>query len=227
MRIMEIIKQRMKLSILPLKLALACSAIFVLAAAPAHAVLVTWDFNPTNANGAVGSSNHTFTSSGYSITAYGYDVVSGPDTPHALYYKDASPDHGLGFVGTPHNEIQTNNYIQLDLSLILSQGFANGQIKVSSIDSGESFSLYGSNTLGSRGTFLNTYGDSTNNTWISVPSFGTYKYISVIGATGDELLSAFSATISPIPEATSLLPTALLAIAVTAFEARRRRRLTT
>ena len=223
---MEIIKQRMKLSTLSIKLVLACSALLALAATPARATLVTWDFNPTNANASVGSASHTFASSGYSITAYGFDVVSGPDTPHDLYYKDASPDHGLGFVGTPHNEIQTDNYIQLDLSSILSQGFTNGQIKVSSIDSGESFSLYGSNTLGSRGTFLSTYGDTDNNAWISVPSFGTYNYISVIGTTGDELLWAFQATVSPIPEATSLIPTALLAIAVTAFEARRRRRVT-
>ncbi len=223
---MEIIKQRMKLSTLSMKLALACSAILALAATPAGATLVTWDFNPANANASVGTASHTFASSGYSITAYGFDVVSGPDTPHELYYKDASPDHGLGFVGTPHNEIQTDNYIQLDLSSILSKGFTGGQVKVSSVDPNESFSLYGSNTLGSRGTFLNTYGDSTNDTWISVPSFGTYNYISVIGATGDELLWAFQATVSPIPEATSLIPTALLAIAVTAFEARRRRRVT-
>jgi hypothetical protein len=169
----------------------------------------------------------TFTSSGYSITAYGFDVVSGPDTPHELYYKDApgSPyDHGLGFVGTPHNEIQTDNYIQLDLSLILSQGFTNGQIKISSVDPSESFSLYGSNTLGSQGTFLNTYGDSTNNSWVSVPNFGAYKFISVIGATGDELVWAFKATVTPIPEATSIIPATLVALAATAFEARRRRR---
>lgn len=223
---MEIIKQRMKISTLSLKLALACSALFAFAATPAQAVLVTWDFNPTNANAAVGSASRTFTASGYSITAYGFDVVSGPDTPHDLYYKDASPDHGLGFVGTPNNEIQTTNYIQLDISSLLSQGFTGGQIKVSSADPGESFSLYGSNTLGSRGTFLNTYGDSDNNTWISVPSFGTYQYISVIASSGDELLSAVSATVSAIPEATSLLPTALLVVAVTAFEARRRRRVT-
>jgi hypothetical protein len=226
---MEIIKQLMPTSKLSVKLALAVCAVFAFAAAPAQAVLVTWDFNPTNANASVGSASHTFTSGGYSITAYGYDVVSGPDTPHTLYYKDApgSPyDHGLGFVGTPHNEIQTNNYIQLDLSSILSQGFTGGQLKVSSIDPGESFSVYGSNTLGSLGTFLNTYGDTNNNLWISVPSFGTYKYISVIAAGGDELLWAFKATVTPIPEAASLLPTILLAIAVTAFEARRRRRVT-
>jgi len=198
-------------------------------ASSAQATLVTWDFNPTNANAAVGSASKTFTSSGYSITAYGYDVVSGPDTPHELYYKDVpgSPyDHGLGFVGTPHNEIQTNNYIQLDLSSILTQGFTNGQLKVSSIDPGESFKLYGSNALGSLGTSLGTFGDSTNNSWVSIPSFGSYKYISVISDTGDELVWAFKATVTPIPETTSLFPVAFLAVAVTAFEARRRRRVT-
>jgi hypothetical protein len=209
-----------------LKTALLClcgGVAFV--ALSARATVVTWDLNPTDANASVGSSSKTFTSNGNSITAYGYDT---PSTAHELYYKDASGDHGLGLVGTPHNEIQTNNFIQLDISSLLSQGFTNGQIKISSVDTptNESFSLYGSNTLGSLGTFLNTYGSSSDNQFVDVPSFGTYKFVSVISASGDVLLSAFQASVTPVPEATSLLPTAFLAMAVTAFEARRRRRVT-
>jgi hypothetical protein len=211
---------------------LSCAAAF--AVQSASAVLVTWDLNPTNANASVGSSSQTFTSSGYSLTAYGFDQVSGPDTGHTLYYKNSGIDHGLGLVGTPNNELQVNSdhtlphYIQFDLTSLLLQGFTNGQIKISSVDPGEAWDIYGSNTLGELGTKLNgaAFGDSTNNTFVNVPNFGSFKYISV-GANIDDVLPwSFQATIVPIPEAVSIVPVLLLVTVATAFEARRRRRVT-
>ena len=99
-----------------------------LAFSSAHAGLVIWDLNPTNTNGSVGSSAHIFTSSGYSITAYGFDRVAGPDPGHELWFKNDIDDHGLGVTGTPHNELQVGpdgplQYIQFDLGSILSAGF--------------------------------------------------------------------------------------------------------
>jgi len=221
----------MKLSGLSVCPILACCAVFALGAGSARATVVTWDLNPSDANAAVGGSSHTFTSGGYSITAYGYDVVSGADTPHSLYFKDSGGDHGLGLVGTPHNEIQSNDYIQFDFGSVISAGFTNGQIKISSVDSGESFFLYGSNIKGELGIKLDNtaYDDTTNNTFINIPNFGTYRYVSVIANCMDILpwaITAVAPNMTPIPEATSLVPTALLAIAVTAVEARRRRRAT-
>jgi hypothetical protein len=218
----------MKTSKLSAKLILAICAAFALASTSAHAVLVTWDLNPTNANASLGAASKTFTVSSYSITAYGFDKVSGPDTPHTLYYKDAGGDHGLGLVDTPHNEIQLDNYIQFDLTSILALGFTNGQIKMSSVDPGESFNLYGSNTLGSLGTLLNgsPFGDSTNNSWINIPDFGTYKYVSVIANVDDILPWALRATVVPIPEVASVIPVLCLVVGATALEARRRRRAT-
>src|ERR1700704_3850866 len=95
MSIMEIIKQSGRSNmnankparLVKTTLLLLCGA--ALAVSSAQATLVTWDFNPTNANASLGAASQTFTASGYSITAYGYDDVSGPDTPHTLYYKDA------------------------------------------------------------------------------------------------------------------------------------------
>ena len=91
---------------------------------------------------------------------------------------------------------------------------------------GESFNLYGSNALGSLGMLLtgSPFGDSVNNTWIDIPNFGTYKYVSVIANVADVLPWALRASITPIPEATSLIPVALVALAAATFEARRRRR---
>jgi hypothetical protein len=224
----------MNISKLSAKLILATCAVFALVSTSAQAVVVTWDLNPTNANASLGSASHTFTSSGYNITAYGYDNVSGPDTPHTLYYKDTSnTDHGLGLVGTANNELQNNSgsplqYIQFDLTSILSLGFTNGQIKISSVDTGEGWTLYGSNTLGTLGTNLNPagFGDTTNNTWVNIPDFGTYKYVSVVSTIDDVLPWALRATVVPIPEAASVIPVLCLVVGATALEARRRRRVT-
>lgn len=206
-----------------------------LVALSANATLVTWNLNPNNLNQPVGSSSRVYTVSGYAITAYGYDNNNGNGTLHQLFYKNAGADElGLGLVNTPNNELQVNEwgtplqFIQLNLSSILSQGFTNGRIEIGSVQCGESFNLYGSTTLGQLGTRLNStpYGSNYDLQFVSVPSFGFYRFISVVAAAGDSLPVAFQATIAPIPEAASLLPAALLAIAATVFEARRRRRST-
>lgn len=191
--------------------AVLCGGLAVLALALASstsATLITWDLNPSNQNGALGSASHTYTVSGFSITAYGFDNVVGNDTPHELYYKntDGGFDHGLGVVGTPHNELQNDNgsplqYIQFDLNSILTQGFTNGQIKVSSVDSGEGWTLYGSDTLGTLGTILNSagYDDSTNNQFVDIPGFGDFRYYSVVSTIDDVLPFALQA-MNPVPE---------------------------
>ena len=180
-----------------------------LALSSAHAGLVTWDLNPTNANGPVGSASHVFTSGGFSITSYGFDRVSGPDTAHELWFKNDGDDHGLGITGTPHNELQVGpdgplQYIQFDLASILSAGFTNGLLKVSSVDPGEAFDIYGSNTLGSLGTKISLgggpYGDGDNNDFVNIPNFGSYRYVSVVAAINDVLPWALAANMPAIPE---------------------------
>jgi hypothetical protein len=214
-------------------LAVLCGS-FVFAAFSAQATIVTWNLNPNDLNQSVGSSNNSYTVSGYSITAYGYDNNSGTGVAHELFYKNAGTGEiGLGLVGTLNNELQVSGgnplqFIQLDLTSILNAGFFNGRIEVGSVQSGELFDLYGSNALGVLGTKLNStsYDSSQDDQFVSIPNFGTYKFISVVAAAADVLPVAFQAEITPIPEATSILPTAFLAIVVTAFEARRRRRVT-
>ena len=213
-------------------LAIACCSV-AFAAPQSWAVLVTWNLNPTGANAPVGSSTKDYTVSGYTITARGFDNVSGTDTPHDLYFKNLGvSERGLGLVGTPNNELQVDSrgnplqYIQLDLRSILAQGFTNGQISVGSVQSSESFFLYGSNTLGELGTKLSTtaFGSTFDETFVDVPSFGSWQFISVTAGAADVLPVAFRASISPIPEAANVLPLAGLVVAATAFEIRRRRR---
>jgi hypothetical protein len=208
-------------------------AIALFAASPAWAVLVTWNLNPSGANAPVGSSSQNYTVSGYTITARGYDNNAGVGIAHNLYFKNlGQSERGLGLVGTPNNELQVGangsplQFIQLDLSSILAQGFTNGQISVGSVQSGESWFLYGSNTLGSLGVQLNAtaFGSSTDEQFVNVPNFGTYHYISVVSGSVDVLPVAFQASVVPIPEAASIIPVLCLITVATAFEIRRRRR---
>src|SRR5664279_1867988 len=105
---------------------LLLTGIGILTASTSWATLVTWDLNPGNLNQNGGSSSHTYTVSGFNITASGYDNVAGTDPTHDLFYKFDSPiggasEHGLGIVGTVDNELGVNTdgspaqYIQLDL----------------------------------------------------------------------------------------------------------------
>jgi hypothetical protein len=178
--------------------------------ARAAMTLVTWDLNPSDLNQSLGAASHTFTSNSTSITAYGFDNVAGPDTAHTLYYKDSGIDHGLGFPDTLHNELQVNanglpaQYIQFDLSSILALGFTGGKLKVSSVDPGEAFDIYGSNTLGTLGSKISLgggpYGDAKNNIFVNIPNFGAFKFISVVAAIDDVLPWSLQACMPAIPE---------------------------
>jgi hypothetical protein len=207
--------------------------IAALTACSAWATLVTWELNPNNTNGAVGSSSLDLTQSGFTITARGYDNVSGPDTLHQLYFKSQGPidgagEHGLGLVGTLNNELQTSggtpsNYIQLDLRSIISQGFTNFQLSVGSIQAGESFLLFGSNTQGQLGTQIGgAFGSAFDDQFVSIT--GTYDFISVAAGSMDVLPVAFRATITPVPEMSALFPVVGLIAAVSCTQILRRRR---
>src|SRR3989440_11850686 len=133
-----------------------CALIFVAVAASASASIV-WDLNPSDSNAAVGGSSHTYTSSGFSITAYGFDNHSGIGTAHDLFYKNVpeiggATETGLGLVNTPKNELQAGlHFIQFDFTSALAAGMFNGQLSVGSIQANESFTIFGSNTLGTLG----------------------------------------------------------------------------
>ncbi|MEP7015899.1 MAG: hypothetical protein ABI925_10700 [Verrucomicrobiota bacterium] len=210
---------------------------FFLTGSSAWAAFVTWDLNPDNLNQSVDSASHDFTVDGHTITAHGYDNQNGVGNEHILYFKNSpnEPDeHGLGLIGTPHNELQVGangvplHFIQLDLSSILAAGFVNGQISVGSIQPGELFSLYGSNTLGTLGALLSggPVGSGSDNQFVSIPDFGTFKFISVVASALDVLPVAFRAELVPVPEAASLIPAVLLVVGATLVEIRRRRRIT-
>jgi hypothetical protein len=204
--------------------------LFMLITASARATIV-WDLNPNDQNAPVGGSSHTFTNSGFSITAYGFDNNAGIGTPHDLYYKNLAPidgavESGLGLVNTPGNELQANlHFIQFDFTAALVAGMFNGQLSVGSIQAGESFTIFGSNTLGTLGTQVSGVFDSSfDNQFVSIPNFGQFNYYSVVALSDDVLPVAIRADVPAVPEVNSLIPIATLVGILGAAGLYRRRR---
>ena len=205
-------------------------AILFTAIASSQATIV-WDLNPADENAPVGSSSHTFTSSGVSITAYGFDFGSGSNSPHDLFYKheneiDGAAESGLGLTQTPHNELQAGlNFIQFDFTAALAAGMFNGELSVASIQDGESFSIFGSNTLGDSGVQVSgAFGSTFDNQFVAIPNFGQFLYYSVVSMADDVLPVAIRGDFPAVPEMSALWPIAGLALLVVATERRRRLR---
>ncbi len=218
------------------RIALAFGALGLASVITASSVsaAVVWDLNPNNLNQPAGSSSVTYTQGGTTLTAYGFDnLAGGRSAPHELFFKNVptingAVERGLGITGGD-NEVQTtngvvNNYIQLDLSAIIAAGYVNGQISVGSVQTGESFQLFGSNQLGVLGAQLGVFGSQFDDQFVAIPGFGTFQFISVASVTGDVLPIAFRADITPVPEMSALLPVVGLLSAIACVEMFRRRR---
>ena len=209
-----------------------CALLFVTVIASAQAAVV-WDLNPNQQNAPVGGSSHTYTSSGFSITAYGFDNHFGIGTAHDLFYKDQSPiggavEMGLGLVNTLDNELQAGlHFIQFDFTAALAAGMMNGQLSVGSIQPGETFAIFGSNTLGVLGTQVSTlFGSSVDNQFVGIRNFGQFNYYSVMAITNDVLPVAVRADLPAVPEMNALIPiTALLVVLGATGVWQKRRRL--
>lgn len=207
-----------------------CAFVFVTVIASAQASVV-WDLNPNDQNGPVGGSSHTYTSSGFSITAYGFDNHAGIGTAHDLFYKNVAPiggavESGLGLVNTPNNELQTGlQFIQFDFTAALAAGMFNGQLSVGSIQANESFTIFGSNTLGTLGVQVSgIFGSSFDNQFVSIPNFGQFNYYSVMAMSDDVLPVAVRADLGPVPETNALLPIAAFLALLAATVAWQKRR---
>lgn len=212
------------------------AAFLALSISPALATVV-WQLNPNNLNQPAGTTTQSYTSGGYTITATGYDNNGGIGTPTQLFFKNVGPingafETGLGVNNTADQELQAGpstanpfDFIQLNLSSIIRAGATNGMVSVTSVQSGEAFTIFGSNTAGTLGTQLGgTFGSSSDNVFVSLPNFGQYNYYSIAAADGDVLVKAVSAEFPAIPEMNALLPIMALLGVIGASELVRRRR---
>jgi hypothetical protein len=161
-----------------------------LAITPAHATTILFPWvTSSNANTTLGTSA-SFTSGGITLTAYALPGVNQNPAP-ALYAKsDGTGETGLGLTNDPgkDNEIsaKTDDGIQIDFSNALSKApNATVTLQIGSVQSGEGWALYGSNTLasntGSIGKELLS-GSATSNPvqTVNLPDWGVYTYYTLV-----------------------------------------------
>ena len=174
-------------------------------------------------NGSLGFS-HTYVDLGYSITARGYTGVNSFNTVGTainLYGKNGGGDEtGLGIAATADHEIAGNDFIQLDFTDVKSKMLnPTGQLMIGSVQSGENYRIYGSNTLGMAGAMLLPSG-TTDGKFFAIPNFSSYSYFSISAPKGDVLLDSVSVTGSigaPVPEPGTFSLLACAAIGMSIF----------
>ena len=153
---------------------------FCLTEAPNCAGAGTW--NLSLPNGTLGTSQ-AYTVNGITVMAYGFNNGS-PGTATALYGKNEGPSEtGLGINSDPDHEIDINHFVQIDLNQIIAAGITSGTMTIGSMQAGEPANVYGSNTLGTRGTLLMTVPVTFDDTPFAIPGFPTYRYYSVQAST--------------------------------------------
>lgn len=207
--------------------------ICALVAASASASIVR--LNPDKLNAPAGSTTAAYNLDGYTFTATAFDNNGGIGAATELYYKSISPtagatETGLGVVNTGNHELQAGSiasnpfdFIQFDLTTILNGGATSGAISVASVQSGESFTLFGSNTAGTLGTDLGTF--VVDKKFVSFANFGQYDFYSIAATTGDVIPFAVLFDFPAVPEMSALLPIIGLLGIVGLVERQRRRRL--
>lgn len=161
-------------------------------------------------------------------------TVGTPNTPLGLYFKNGGYDEtGLGIVGPADHELEGNGgsplqFIQLDVSSILAQGFTDGKIEIGSVQSGsnDTLAIFGSSSQGVLGQQIGgVYDSSSDMVFLSIADFTSYNFISVGALSGDVLPVAFQATLAPIPEMSALFPIIGLVVAVSLTQLLRCRRI--
>ena len=141
-----------------------------------------------------------YTTGGISITAYGYSGSSttAPGTATALYGQNnsGSQNDGLGIASVSAAD-SLSHFVQLDISQAIAAGATNLQLMISGLNqcqNGESYDVFGSNTLGTLGTQLITAG-TKDLTLFSIPNVANYKYIGVRAHSGNVLIAELSFTV--------------------------------
>ncbi len=184
-------------------------------------IIITWNFDsPT---GSV-SSPHTYfdTTSTFQIIASGFTTTnaaptSGTWTPGTvastpLFGKFTSGDPsetGLGLAALdPENEIVVKSMVQLDLANLIAHGLTDPIISMGSVQAGESFAVFGTNTAADAGgtpsgTFLNGGTGLPVIQTFSLSGYPSDRFIWITATKTDVLL--LNGLTSTVPEPSTLL----------------------
>ncbi len=197
------------------------------AAMTAQAKTYSWVFATQNNKGNVGSAAHTYydTTNTLGLSAHGYTAHNSDTGNHVvnnvwntgtvqntnLYNKYSGPsatdETGLGLNGTANNEIGVNNFIQFDVTNLITGHYTNLHFIISSLQKGEGYTVWGSNSAGTPGTLLSSFTDTTGTNLINsflAPQFGTYNFYSIGSSAGNGLVeNGVSVDAPPVPEAST------------------------
>jgi hypothetical protein len=157
----------------------------------AQATTVTWNFLENGSDVTLGNSA-TFTESGYTLTAYGFNVSG--NTPTALYAKnDGVGEQGLGIASDPlDHEINPTAYVQLFTTTTPASSLTS--LLLGSVQAGEIANIYVSSTLGSLGSFVGTV---TSDTTFDISSYiGEYVGVTASGSSPDGLPNVLLGTVT-------------------------------
>jgi hypothetical protein len=153
---------------------------------------------------------------------YGFDLLGVPSNLFLRAGKTPDYENGIGFATDilNDNEIDSQHFAQLDLGdfiRVKKLKCADPLLKIGSIQVGEGFAIFGSNTLGQKGTLLYSYTNLVDNTdahasqQFILPSYNTtdlsptgdlakygtvpFRYISVTAVGGNVTLNILTLTL--------------------------------
>jgi hypothetical protein len=139
----------------------------------------------------------------------GFNYNAGTITAKNLYGKNGGAgETGLGLDVGGDFEIDNRSFVQLDVGNLIANGFLSMTAIIESVQASEGFSIWGSNSSGTPGTLLYNGGNPSTggNTQVTaIPSFGTYRYISLSASATDVLLGDGLRAVTPAPGSLALL----------------------
>jgi len=147
-----------------------------------------------NGWGDKGSNSSKYTSNGLPLNTYGFTTSGVPANLYSSYTWGGTV---LGVTNySNQHQIDTQHFVQFDISAHTSSGATGALLCVTSLDWNASYDVYGSNTLGSRGTLLAGNVPANDYNLHSVPNCNSYKYVSVCAHQGNVQIACLQFTYS-------------------------------